>query len=332
MSWWQSWTNYSSASDKADSNLLTQEYLQQAEYIAHLLRNMLVQARSVASGAMMGTVQSWIKGQGVQFAGVRAYSDADDARLIDWNTTARLQSPMVRYATEERNNDVHILVDVSASMMTGIGAIPMHPALMTALSIMCVVDHAGDAFSVLAYNPAHSAPMKLCSPLGKGDPHLMRSATCLVHEILRGYESISTSQIHRHTEPESSHADTLHLMLRDAVAVLRKRSILFFISDGQTSLSKKTLQALVPGALRKHDCVFMRIHSHNQYAQTLHAGFADAELGHYTTGSWQEQYQSMAEHSAMTQVWLEEVGMRVIAIADECEIESVLRTLFRRKR
>ena len=49
-----------------------------------------------------GEYRSVFRGQGMEFAEVRAYQAGDEFRSIDWNVSARLASPYVKTFTEER--------------------------------------------------------------------------------------------------------------------------------------------------------------------------------------------------------------------------------------
>jgi uncharacterized protein (DUF58 family) len=51
----------------------------------------------------------------MNFEEVREYISGDDIRSIDWNVTARMNTPYVKKFTEERELTVMLLVDVSAS-------------------------------------------------------------------------------------------------------------------------------------------------------------------------------------------------------------------------
>jgi len=59
------------------------------------------------------------RGQGMEFAEVRAYEPGDDFRAIDWNVSARLGSPYVKTFTEERELTLMLVVDQSGSARFG---------------------------------------------------------------------------------------------------------------------------------------------------------------------------------------------------------------------
>ena len=75
-----------------------------------------LQARSIADSMKTGNFRSLYRGQGIEFSGVRDYIRGDDIRSIDWNVTARMGRPYVKIFEEERELQVFIVMDTSASM------------------------------------------------------------------------------------------------------------------------------------------------------------------------------------------------------------------------
>ncbi|VVB52466.1 Uncharacterised protein [uncultured archaeon] len=64
--------------------------------------------------------QMLFRGGGIEFAGLRHYVlGEDDAKRIDWRASLRAKELMVRDYEEERDLDVVILLDSSASMLLG---------------------------------------------------------------------------------------------------------------------------------------------------------------------------------------------------------------------
>jgi uncharacterized protein (DUF58 family) len=66
-----------------------------------------------------GTFTSRMRGDGFDFDEHRPYRYGDDVRRIDWNVTARLQEPFVRQTHAERELNLLIALDLSASMKFG---------------------------------------------------------------------------------------------------------------------------------------------------------------------------------------------------------------------
>src|SRR5687767_740300 len=70
-------------------------------------------------GVLQGDYRSLFYGYGVDFADLREYQHGDDVRYIDWNVTARLDTPYVRQYTEDREITAWFLLDLSPSMDFG---------------------------------------------------------------------------------------------------------------------------------------------------------------------------------------------------------------------
>ena len=70
-------------------------------------------ARTVRAGQRtLGRVQ----GLGIEPENVRDYAEGDDLRFLDWNAFARLDQLSIRTYRAERQVEITMLVDVSASM------------------------------------------------------------------------------------------------------------------------------------------------------------------------------------------------------------------------
>lgn len=66
-------------------------------------------------GLLQGDYRTLLRGFGLDFAGLREYQHEDDVRYIDWNVTARMDSPYVRQFSEDRDINAWFLVDLSPS-------------------------------------------------------------------------------------------------------------------------------------------------------------------------------------------------------------------------
>ncbi len=70
-------------------------------------------------GLLQGNYRTLFRGSGLDLADIREYQHHDDVRHIDWNVTARLQSPYVRQFTEDRELTAWFLLDLSGSIDFG---------------------------------------------------------------------------------------------------------------------------------------------------------------------------------------------------------------------
>jgi uncharacterized protein (DUF58 family) len=71
-------------------------------------------------GLLQGDYRTLFYGTGVDFTDLREYQPQDDVRHIDWNVTARVNSPYVRQYVEDREITAWFLLDLSPSMGFGL--------------------------------------------------------------------------------------------------------------------------------------------------------------------------------------------------------------------
>ncbi|HEX5825282.1 MAG TPA: DUF58 domain-containing protein [Candidatus Limnocylindrales bacterium] len=72
-------------------------------------------------GLLQGDYRSLFRGNGVDFADLREYQYGDDVRSIDWNVTARMDTPYIREYVEDREITAWFLLDLSPSVDFGTG-------------------------------------------------------------------------------------------------------------------------------------------------------------------------------------------------------------------
>ena len=70
-------------------------------------------------GLLHGDYRTLFRGFGLDLADLREYQYHDDVRHIDWNVTARLQTPYVREYNEDREVTAWFLLDLSPSVDFG---------------------------------------------------------------------------------------------------------------------------------------------------------------------------------------------------------------------
>jgi uncharacterized protein (DUF58 family) len=72
-------------------------------------------------GLLQGDYRTLFYGFGVDFADLREYLPNDDIRYIDWNVTARMDTPYVRQYHEDREVTAWFLLDLTPSVDFGTG-------------------------------------------------------------------------------------------------------------------------------------------------------------------------------------------------------------------
>ncbi|MEU0487009.1 DUF58 domain-containing protein, partial [Streptosporangium sp. NPDC006013] len=177
------------------------------------------------------------RGSGIDFTGLRAYSDGDDARHIDWNVTARLDEPHLRVFTEDRELTVWLVLDRSASMAAGRPGRGKHDVLAElALVLARLFGRGGNRVGALLFDT--------------GTPRVVPPGTSRRHALRIGAELERTSGARGGTTTD------LAEMLDAAGRLARRRALIVvlsdFIGDGDW---ERSLQRLA----RRHEVVALRI-------------------------------------------------------------------------
>ncbi len=107
-----------------------------------------------------GILRSNFKGTGLQFKEHQVYCYGDDVRFIDWKMLAKTSHPYIKTFEEERNVEITVVLDVSATMLTGFRGVSK---LQAALEITCLLyllaKQSGDYIRLLIIgDKVHSLP------------------------------------------------------------------------------------------------------------------------------------------------------------------------------
>jgi uncharacterized protein (DUF58 family) len=199
------------------------------------VRKIEIKTRGLSNQVFSGEYHSAFKGRGMTFSEVREYQPGDDIRSIDWNVTARFNTPFVKVFEEEREMTVMLLVDVSASGEFG----TQKQLKQDVITELCAVL----AFSSLQNNDKigvvfFTDKIEKFIPAKKGKSHVLR--------IIR--DLIEFKPEHKKTN--------IQLALKYLTNVIKKRSIAFVISD---FMDDNFLDAMKI-ANKKHDLIALRIY------------------------------------------------------------------------
>src|SRR5262245_9161162 len=82
-------------------------------------RGFSFRARQPVHSLLAGRRASRMRGRGLDFEEIRAYSAGDDVRTIDWRVTARTGEPHTRVYNEERDRPALFVVDQRLAMFFG---------------------------------------------------------------------------------------------------------------------------------------------------------------------------------------------------------------------
>jgi uncharacterized protein (DUF58 family) len=110
------------------------------------------------------------RGQGIEFAEVRAYQQGDDFRSVDWNVTARMGSPYVKTFEEERELTLLLVVDRSGSVEFGRPSTKSSIAVEVAAVLSLAAARQHDRVGAVIF----SSGIDHVVPPGKGRTHALR--------------------------------------------------------------------------------------------------------------------------------------------------------------
>jgi len=198
------------------------------------IRRLELRTRRLVNSTFAGQYHSVFKGRGMNFEEVREYAAGDEIRSIDWNVTARMNTPYVKKFTEERELTVMLVVDVSASGTYGSVELSKRELAAEVASIL--------AFSAINNNDKvglllFSDDVELFIAPKKGRLHTLR----LIREML-------------YFQPKgrgTNLAGALDYLNR----VISRRAVVFMISDFLAPDFSKALTV----SSRRHDVVAMPV-------------------------------------------------------------------------
>src|ERR1039458_9336123 len=104
--------------------------------ILNEVRRLEIVTRGAVDTLLKGSYKSTFRGRGLEFHQVREYSPEDDVRTIDWNVTARLNAPFVKTFVEERELQVFLALDLSASVWQGTGPLSKRETALRLCAVM----------------------------------------------------------------------------------------------------------------------------------------------------------------------------------------------------
>jgi uncharacterized protein (DUF58 family) len=188
-------------------------------------------------GLMQGDYRTLFYGDGFDFADLREYQLQDDIRHIDWNVTARMNSPYVRQYTADREITSWFLLDLSPSMGFGPVERPKEVVLIDLVTTLArLLTRSGNRVGAILYNNRIEGTIP---PLG-GRKQVLR----LTRELLRK------------TEAPGQMMTDLKVLLTAGLNTLKRRSLVFVISD---FISEPGWQRPLSLLNRRHELVAIRL-------------------------------------------------------------------------
>ncbi len=203
----------------------------------HILRRLEWTVIRRLDGAVHGDYRTLFRGVGLDLADLREYQYQDDVRHIDWNVTARLQTPYVREFNEDREITAWFLLDLSPSMDFGSRDAKKRSVATEFVTVLArLLTRHGNRVGAVFYGDRVDAVI----PARAGRRHVLH----LLHRLL--------------TRPERlrSAATDLRALLRTAFQLIPRRSLLFVVSD---FISAPGWSAPLAHLAERHDVLAVRL-------------------------------------------------------------------------
>jgi uncharacterized protein (DUF58 family) len=188
-------------------------------------------------GLLQGDYRTLFYGFGVDFADLREYQAEDDIRYIDWNVTARMDTPYVRQYVEDREITAWFLLDMSPSVDFGAVRNQKRTVLINFVAVVArLLTRHGNRVGAMMYGSRlqHTVPAR------GGRLQVLR----LINDMLK-----------QPRLPQAPFTD-LNLFLRGALNSIKRRSLVFVISD---FISAPGWEAPLSLLNQRHDVLAIRL-------------------------------------------------------------------------
>jgi uncharacterized protein (DUF58 family) len=263
-------------------------------------------------GLLQGDYRTLFYGAGIDFTDLREYQPGDDIRHIDWNVTARMNSPYVRQYVEDRDITAWFLLDMSASMGFGPTNRPKQAVLIDFVATLArLLTRSGNRVGAILYRDK----IDQIIPPRSGRNQILR----LIRDLLKGVDT-----------PRGPTTDLNKLVLA-GLNTLKRRSLVFLISD---FISEPGWQRPLSLLNQRNELISIRLWDPRE-VELPNAGLVyveDAETGEQLlvdTGNpeFRRRFVEAAERrEGMLRQNLKQAGVDLFAISTE---EDIVRAIVR---
>jgi len=201
-------------------------------------------------GLLQGDYRTLFRGSGVDLADLREYQHHDDVRHIDWNVTARLQTPYVRQFLEDRDLTAWFLLDLSGSVHFG-SADVTKLAVSTGFvaTLARVITRHGNRVGAVLYGSQVDAVL----PPKSSRTHVLD----LLQRMTQPRPAApKASKANKADKAQAGAGTSLVDLLRTADGVMTRRSLVFVLSD---FISQPGWQDALARLSRRHEVVAVRL-------------------------------------------------------------------------
>jgi uncharacterized protein (DUF58 family) len=188
-------------------------------------------------GLLQGDYRTLFRGHGLDLADIREYEPGDDVRYIDWNVSARMDTPYVRQYLEDREVTAHFLLDLSPSVDFGTVNTLKRDQLVDFVAVVArLLTRHGNRVGAVLY----AGKVERSIPAGGGKLHVLR--------ILNDVMNLPRLQ----SAPYTSVSE----LIEHAMRTIKRRSVVFLVSDFFTAPGWERSLGMLS---RRHEVVAVRL-------------------------------------------------------------------------
>jgi len=193
-------------------------------------------------GLLQGDYRTLMRGAGLDLADLREYQHHDDVRHIDWNVTARLQTPHVRVFTEDREMAAWFVLDLSRSVDFGSGLKAKREVSAGFVGVLArLLTRHGNRVGALVYG----SDLEAVIPPRTGRRHVLH----LLHAMEKRAEKAEAV-------PTQKGMTRLADLLKSAATLMPRRSTVFVVSD---FLSEPGWERPLGQLVQRHEVIAVRL-------------------------------------------------------------------------
>jgi uncharacterized protein (DUF58 family) len=207
-----------------------------AHHAEQVLRRLEWKVIRRLDGLLQGDYRTLLRGAGLDLADLREYQLHDDVRHIDWNVTARMNSPHVRVFTEDREMSAWFLLDLSPSVDFGSGVLRKRNVSAEFVAVLArLLTRHGNRVGAMLYG----AGVDTIIPPRTGRRHVLH----LLHSML---DRVAVE----------SGPTRLQELLSSAAGNIQRRSTVFVVSD---FISEPGWEKALAQLAQRHEVVAVRV-------------------------------------------------------------------------
>ncbi|WP_341890958.1 DUF58 domain-containing protein [Variovorax sp. YR752] len=193
-------------------------------------------------GLLQGDYRTLMRGSGLDLADLREYQHHDDVRHIDWNVTARLQTPHVRVFTEDREMSAWFVLDLSRSVDFGSGLKAKREISAGFVGVLArLLTRHGNRVGALVYG----RDLEAVIPPRTGRRHVLH----LLHAMEKRANQAEAA-------PSQKGMTRLSDLLTSAASLMPRRSTVFVVSD---FLSEPGWERPLGQLVQRHEVIAVRL-------------------------------------------------------------------------